>query len=756
MRNRVLIAIILAAALVSIAVLTERFIVEQADRTYDIVLDYTEFAAMAEQSEADLSYWLSAFKSMGISKVGLSEESLSSLCADAAGTVSVKMMDAVISDADWRGAYPAEWVERMESFGFDRYDVMAEFTETETFDFVKNAWEARFLGIDATVGAFDAKSYILIDGNASNALYSEKYKVRRSDDGMEEHFAEKIDIVASKLMYLSLGFSPEKIAEIREAGLSVVPRTANYAGMNDRSYAEAAVSGYEAFGIRPDYLIFAGDSILGNDDGIAFLVDYANENDVILGLIENTTQLGNIEQSGINDAVVATQYRAVRVFSVWNYIQNRYQSLGYSDSEEIVNALFHAVLERNNRVVYLKPMKESGDERIYVTDVAAYRKMLQNLQTRLEKYGFSMGEASIMRAVRVPVAAKIALAFGAMAAGLLMWNALFTVPAKALLFSAIAGGACICAIGLGYPGMSEIVFSFGSAVVYACLTIFLLLTLCNRVETRFRRGIATPRRLYEAVVPGPKGRELGGVQIIAFACLALPAVVLASVLGGALTAAPISSVGYMLELTYYRGVKLAQLLPLCFFAAIFPFAYGNGGGGKFRTNEWKAGLTAIVRMWMLPAAVVVLGIGLYYILRTGQTILPVSNIEIQFRNKLEELFWARPRNKEFLFAFPAIMLAICAAARRLKRFVFVFGLCGAVGITSVINTFLHIRAPLHLGLARTGYSLLFGMIIGIVAVFVFDIAYRKFSGYRLPAPRRGFGREEPRRLDLGRSHNEDV
>jgi hypothetical protein len=114
-------------------------------------------------------------------------------------------------------------------------------------------------------------------------------------------------------------------------------------------------------------------------------------------------------------------------------------------------------------------------------------------------------------------------------------------------------------------------------------------------------------------------------------------------------------------------------------------------------------------------------------LRTGHEVLEVSSVEMLFRNELEELLLARPRNKEFLFAFPAIMLAVHAAGRRLRFLTFLFGLCGMVGVTSVINTFMHIRTPLYLGFIRTAYSTLFGVLIGIAAILIFEGVRRLYG-----------------------------
>ena len=101
--------------------------------------------------------------------------------------------------------------------------------------------------------------------------------------------------------------------------------------------------------------------------------------------------------------------------------------------------------------------------------------------------------------------------------------------------------------------------------------------------------------------------------------------------------------------------------------------------------------------------------------------MPISTLELLARNVLEEVFLARPRTKEFLVAFPAIMLAVYCAVKRMPFWTAVFGLAGTIGLTSVCNTFMHIRTPLYLGFIRTALSLVFGIVLGCVYMVCFDL-----------------------------------
>jgi len=139
-------------------------------------------------------------------------------------------------------------------------------------------------------------------------------------------------------------------------------------------------------------------------------------------------------------------------------------------------------------------------------------------------------------------------------------------------------------------------------------------------------------------------------------------------------------------------------------------------------------MNASIKVWMVLIGIVLLGVGYYYIERTGHdSSIQVSGLEMIFRNLLEDNLTARPRSKEFLFAFPAVMMLLYTSVRKFKLWPIVFGLASIIGLTSVANTFMHIRTPLYLGFARTGYSLLFGIVIGIVGILIFEIGHMLYK-----------------------------
>ena len=515
-------------------------------------------------------------------------------------------------------------------------------------------------------------------------------------------------------MYLNLGILPSKLEIVKDAGMEIIPRTASYEGWNDTKYAKAVINSYKDLDEVPEYMIVGGESVLGNDDGIDTVRDYLTKNNITIGLIENTTQRQNILQYGVNDVVKRTGYNTVRIFSVWDYIQNRYQYYGYKGAEEIENTLFRAVVERNIRLIYFKPIKEYKDQHVYVTDLKEYQTMFSNLNKRLGEQGIQFGsKASIMDQYQVTLWAKVMMALGSVAAAVLLIGAILPIGRRVKSGLFVLGAVGVVGAYAVMPSYALLITSFAAAVVFPCLaTLFIV-----RQSKELADNLQPSERI---------------TKIIGYGILTLIIGVAISLLGGVMTAAPISSINYLLELDIFRGVKVAQLLPLAFFAVAYLAYYGFGTTKKYpgtlEYNDLKEMMNASIKVWMIFLGVVLLGVGYYYISRTGnESSIQVSSLEMLFRNTLEDNLIARPRNKEFLFAFPAVMMLVYTSVRRFKLWPILFGLASVIGLTSVDNTFMHIRTPLYLGFARTGYSLLFGILIGIVGIIVFEIGHRIYK-----------------------------
>ena len=709
--NAILLLAIAVCAVISFGVIGARANVESQNKTYDVVLDYSELEALCEQSEHPIGWWLNEFKEMGITRVGLQEESLMSLMENSPMAVTATMMDTVMQDADWQKQYPAPFVDEVKARKYDRFDVLVEVSGADAVDFVRFAITERlpqntyFLYETTTDG--EKQLFLWLDGTVTDTLYLSAYPYI---DNVGAGFTQRKEIKSSVLLYLSLGLLPEKVELIQSLGMEIIPRTICYDGHNDAQFAKAVLADYDRHDIAPEYIIAGGEAVIGFDDGISQAMQYIVENNITIGLIENTTQRENIMQSGVLDIAETTNYNTVRVFSVWDYIQYRYAYYGYEGAEEIENTLFRAITERNIRVIYFKPVKQTNSTFAYVTDIEVYRDMFNGLNERLADHGIRMGRASVMDNLQVPSLALLATGLSAGLGGALLPSTFLPFKKKWTLLLAGVAAVSVTGAWLVAPTTFRLVASFANAVVFACLAVTLLL-FCAKSSA-------------EKLSPDAKL-----TQILPRACAILLSAIAVSLVGAMLTAAPLASTDYMLELGIFRGVKMAQLIPLGFFCLLFVSYYGIFEKDR-KTNTLKISDFISALQWTIPVWALVLAgglyvVGSYYIARTGhETGVSISTFELIFRNTLEENLLARPRTKEFLVAFPCAMLAVYSAVRRMPFFTAIFGLASTIGLTSVCNTFMHIRTPLYLGFVRTGYSVVLGVVIGVVLVIVFDFLCR--------------------------------
>lgn len=710
--NRIILILLIVILVACFSVIGSRMLVEKNNKAYDVVLDYNEIVAMADQSDQDIAYWLKVFKELGSNKAGLSEESIISLMEESEYKVAGEMVDSLLHDANWYERFPKEFIEAVEERGYDIFDVMVT-AQGEIVDFLETGITERIDPDRYIMYEEGDHLYIFLDGTADLTLYSEKYKYQNSDN---TGYQERIDIVSSKIMYISLGFLPEKVKSIKDADMEIVPRTMSYNGWNGKRFAEAVVKGYEDNGIDPDYIIVGGQAVFGFDEGPDFAKDYIMSHKVTLGLIENTNQRQNIMQYGVDEVAEASSYDSVRVFTVWPYIQNRYQYYDYEGAKEIENTLYRAVVERNIRVIYYRPIFENEDLHTYVTDVNEYKELFSNLERRLAGHGFYPGTASQMVPYEPVQFLKILMGMASVLGALLLLGVLFRISKKCQLILGLLASLGVIGMSLKVPELYELTASFFAAVIFSSVAISYFTYQAKLAQDKMEQGS-------------------GLARIMVLATGTLLASVLLALLGGLISAAPISSIEYMLEMNIFRGVKAAQLLPMIYFVLAYLAFFGYGENkktvGRLELGDIRELLNMTIKAWMVLLGLVLLALGAYYIIRTGHSsTLKVSGLEMIFRNELEDILLARPRSKEFLIAFPAIIVMVYGAVRRFKVMTIIAGLGGVIGMTSVVNTFQHIRTPIYLGIFRTAYGFVFGLLIGLVLISLIDYLYKYYLKHK--------------------------
>jgi hypothetical protein len=94
------------------------------------------------------------------------------------------------------------------------------------------------------------------------------------------------------------------------------------------------------------------------------------------------------------------------------------------------------------------------------------------------------------------------------------------------------------------------------------------------------------------------------------------------------------------------------------------------------------------------------------------------------RHVLESVLSVRPRFKEFLVGYPAMMLvpALVPAHRRAVGWLLALG--AGVGIGDIVDTFSHLHTPLLVSALRVFNGLWIGVVIGTILIWLYRRLFR--------------------------------
>ena len=708
-KDRLLVLLALLGLLASLVPIVNRVQTEESNKYYDYVLDYASLRSMARQSSQTEDEWLDLFRSLGVDKVALSEASALNLHDNAAIPVHAMTVKKAAESYGWENNYPAEVV----SWLSESTDVSDAIIWTETaaaYEWMLDAFNVRFEN-------FEAKTYL--EGEHGFIF------IQQQENGMK----------GEKLLDLRLGIWPGTVELIERHGYQIVPRTVTQKDMNGTKFAEAYIDVLKHY--NAPYFMNNGDELVGyeSDEGWDLLVQYLNESGASVAMMEQNDQSQNQTWPGIEDLLNETGYRGIRVFNEWAYIQNRYQYCGYEGPEEITNTFFRAIAERNCKVIFLKMILEpdtdvswDADEKewVYITDPAEYEKLLTDLDTRLAPLGYTRGTVPAMQMEDPSVLLKVVQGIGTAALLVMLFDLFFFIGKRWRTILLALGALGFAGLAVLKPAMFRLILSMSGGIVMPSLAA---VGLC-RVLMEKRR--TEPQAKF--------GRVLGytlGISVLT---------ILAAFCGSLLATSALSQLSYMIEMDLYRGVKIMQLIPIGLFilAYLLVYAYEETGARdavlahvgprseKGRIKRFNAYFAQVMKTpmqlgWFVAivviAVVFLLLVFVYYIYRTGNS-TTTPETELAFRNFLENTLIARPRTKEMLIGWPMLMLFIWSLRRGMKFLPMVFGMGMSIGLVSVVNTFLHIRTPFLLSLLRTGWGILFGLLIGLAAVVIAEGLYR--------------------------------
>ncbi len=178
--------------------------------------------------------------------------------------------------------------------------------------------------------------------------------------------------------------------------------------------------------------------------------------------------------------------------------------------------------------------------------------------------------------------------------------------------------------------------------------------------------------------------------------------------GGAIVVIGVlSRTTYALGLDIFSGVKIAHLVPIVL-AVVILYYKRHGIDIEYYKKFLMTNVTYLT--------VLVCGVGavalMIYTSRTGNS-GQITQLELTLRQLLDTVLGVRPRTKEFLIGHP-LMIALCYYGYQDKYVLFL--VLGIVGQISLVNTYAHLHTPLLISFVRSGYGIIFGIIIGVILI----------------------------------------
>ena len=518
-----------------------------------------------------------------------------------------------------------------------------------------------------------------------------------------------------------LGFWPADLDLVKASGLALVPRPTNHLGISATEIADTFAT-INSLGAR--LVIFDGSEVPGFPNQLQALKAALEQYGLVVAMIETPVQLGHIDQKGLGEVVAGTNYRAVRLYT---FYPKEMEKLSVAD---LIDRSVRSVRERNIRVLYLRTVDKPG---FGATELASMNAdYVRGLVGELGRYGLKVGSASRLEPIAFHRSLGVLLSFGILAAALWLLVELFPVKKNYLYGLWFLLILFTVALYWRVPNLARPAFALLSALVFPTLGVHYAARHWAR-----RRG-----HLELATSPWPIVRvSLEGLLLAS----------LVSFLGAFYISALLADIQYLLEIQYFRGVKLSFTLPLL----LTPLIYYRWLDRKEPKPTAAAKQEAVIKepagyefIWqrvkdvlgqpLLVRDVLILAAGAFvlyvYLGRSGHTAgIPVPGLEVEARSWLDVVMGVRPRTKEFLIGHPALILAPLAIRFLPRGWVFPFLAFGLVGQISLVNSFEHIRTPWLFSLWRIWNGLWLGTLLGLAGLLAgfYLLRWLEKAGVRL-------------------------
>ena len=658
----VLLAAILVGFIASLVIGMERHAVEEDARTVELAIDYEGLLELAAREGLPEDEVLARAKEAGITSLAVYE-------------TTFKKFNGSGKAAALTGA-----------------DILARYHSGMLTDPLWRALVAdgKVIGTEIYVVGHDPDAYAELKDDLLRRFGASRVTV---------HTVGTDEVIAVKDFYeafekRNIGLPSDEMRAVNAAGFDVIARPSNY-------HAAAPDDVRAVFdrmdGIRVSAVVFSGTETLGAPKALQTTIDEMRARSLTLGLIEGVTQLQFYRQDGMDEIAAGIGYDHVaRLYSI--------------PKDELKKLKIDAAVERwvttdEERNIRINLLRIYEDPAPNMTLLETNVKYFADTRAALEAHGFTVGRAGTFAAYEPQRILRALVIMGVAAAGVLYLSLVMPALARrrraVLLLFAVCALISMMPVLIGAGSKIRVLAALASANLFPALAVIGLLDLL--------RGRRFPKET-------PVWRILVAGLVLLGITSAL-SLVGASYLSGALT-----DTRYLLEFDIFRGIKLTFVLPMILVAIAFLQRFdifdGQLDASAGVLGQVREILATPVRVGSLLGGLVLIGALIVLVLRSGHTSgMPVPGIELKMRAALEQIFYARPRTKEFMIGHPAFLLALYGAAQRWRTWViFALVLAATIGQGSMVETFAHMRTPIEMSLVRGIGGVFLGGAIGAVLV----------------------------------------
>lgn len=729
--NPVLLFFVLISLVAALYLCQLRDTIEKNSDTVEMTVDYRAITMMADREAVDKNKLLADFKKAGITTLAVYETNLDRLDRD--GDV-VAVPGYVLRDA--KPGYRQGVFDTLIALNAASSANKADRPIKSEAVYVVQA-----PGSDSRIFKEAEKGLRIRYGSLTRKLPFAPGVLEVKGDS---RILEKFDFTTKPpILYAPIGLSTIELEAIRDAGFKAAIRPQNNMPPTKEEIDNIFQTATGVKGLEVTSYIPCGTEMLGYPGLLGYTAEKLEENNITLGLMEHVTQLQFAKFAGLKEMLQDVNYHAARVYNI---------APAENAKLMVPDALRRWALadeERNIRINYVRLFVKP---QLGVDIIPMNLKYVEDVKKSVIDRGYKIGRASVMElpeagswnekmksgtaakdAVKgnaADISVKADIAADSQAA--LFGKAWF--PANPLLM-VVALGICSCGtmlLGLyckKFRGMKQVAVAVSGTLVAAAV-FYTPYNHVMRQALALVAAVSCPVLSISFIMSmwdkmAAERAAKGTFYIIFTALWQLALAICLSLVGAALLASILGDTRFFLEADIYRGVKLTFILPVLATLLLCLERYNI-----FATNSDEEGKALplvkqaekIFTMKLSLGYVIVLFIVLFvlyiFVGRSGHTDgVPVPALEIRMRLFLEQVMYARPREKEFMIGHPAFFLAVLAAIKNAPMLVRTVLTVGAViGQASLVQTFCHMRTPVMMSLIRAVDGYFLGAFLGIIAL----------------------------------------